>query len=398
MTDIEPREVGRRLQEHRRSLRETQGDVADRLGMSRPAVAAIEAGQRRLSPDLVVRLADAYRLPVSALVRAGPPPARLVTQFRLPGEDAPDRDALGAAVARLEGLVERYVHLEELLDAPLRALPAPPYRFDSNRVEIDAEAVAEAERRRLGLGDGPLNNLRELLEREAGLRIFSLDLPGRVAGLFGVSPVAGPCVAINAAHPATRQRWTLGHEYGHFLTAKDRPEITRLGAFKRQPDMERFAERFAAAWLMPRPGLERRLREVVAGQQTMRVADLLVLAAQFGVSAQALILRLEDLRFLPGGEWDRLSATHVDLMAAHRMLELPELGRDVQRFSQRYLLLALDAYERELITEHELAEYLELDRLATRGLLSALSRGSVESEAGMTQVELDLALPVAVDV
>ena len=398
MEQIEPREFGRRLQEHRRSRRQTQGDIATRLGMSRPAVAAIEAGQRRLLPELVVRLADVYEMPVSQLVRSGPPPARLVAQFRLPGEVASDRDDLAIAVARLEGLVERYVALEELLDAPLRPLPPPPYSYSPDRIEADADAVAEAERRRIGLGDGPLVNLRDTLEREVGLRIFSLDLPGRVAGLFGLSPVAGPCVAINAAHPATRQNWTLAHEFAHFLTAKDRPEITRLGAFRRQPDSERFAERFAGAWLLPRSGLERRLREVVSRQQGMKIADLLVLAAEFGVSAQALILRLEDLRFLPAGEWDRISSTHVDLMAAHRLLALPEGGRDVRRFSRRYVLLALEAYEQELITEHELAEYLELDRLALRELLSTLSRSSVESEEGMAEIELDLAVPVAVDV
>ena len=396
--DIDPRELGRRLQDHRKARRETQVDIAGRLEMSRPGVAAIEAGQRRFTPDFLVRLSEAYEIPVSQLVRAGPPPARLVAQFRLPGEKPADREQLGAAVARLERLVERYVSLEQLLGAPLRSLPPPPYRFDPDRVEADAEAVAEAERRRLGLGDGPLAGLRDILERDLGLRIFSLDLPGRVAGLFGLSPVAGPCVAINSAHPATRQNWTLAHECAHFLTAKDRPEITRLGGYRRAPDAERFAERFAGAWLMPRSGIERRLRELAADRQDMNVADLLVLASEFGVSAQALILRLEDLRFLPAGEWDRISATRVDLMAAHRILSLPEPVRDVRRFSRRYVLLALDAYEQELITEHELAEYLELDRLAVRELLSTIAQADVESHNGVGRAELDIAVPVQVNV
>ena len=395
---IDPRELGRRLQDHRKAQRRTQEDVAEKLDLSRPAVAAIEGGQRRLTPELLVRLADAYEIPVSQLVRSGPPPARLVAQFRLPGERQADRDQLGAAVARLERLVERYVALEQLLDAPLRPLPAPPYRYDPERVEADAEAIAEAERRRLGLGDGPLVGLRDLLERDLGLRIFSLDLPGNVAGLFGLSPVAGPCVAINAAHPATRQNWTLAHESAHFLTAKDRPEITHVGRYQRAPESERFAERFAAAWLMPKSGIERRLRELTSEREILSVADLLILASEFGVSAQALILRLEDLRFLPAGEWDRISATRVDLVAAHRVLALPEPARDVRRFSWRYILLALDAYERELITEHELGEYLEMDRLSVRELLASLSQSEVESNAGVGQAELDPGTAVQVNV
>lgn len=395
---VDARELGRRLQDRRRSSRTTQEDIARRLELSRPGVAAIEAGQRKVTPELIVRLAEAYEVPVSELVRGGSPPARLVAQFRLPGEPGVDREDLSAAIARLERLVERYVALEELLDARLRPLPPPPYRPASDRLEADAEAIAEAERRRLGLGDGPLVSQRDMLEREVGLRIFSLPLPGRVAGVFGVSPVAGPCVAINASHPATRQNWTLAHEFGHFLTAKDRPEVTRLGGYQRQPDSERFAERFAAAWLLPRPGLERRLRELLAGQAGVKIADLLVLASEFGASAQALILRLEDLRFLPGGEWDRISATRVDLVEAGRLLALPESARDVRRFSRRYVLLALDAYEREFLTERDLAEYLELDRLAVRELLARLSRSELESDEGFSQIEIDLGLPVEVHV
>lgn len=395
---IDPRELGRRLQDHRKARRKTQEDVASRLELSRPGVAAIEAGQRRLTPDFLVRLAGAYEIPVSHLVRSGPPPARLVAQFRLAGEEPADRERLAAAVARLEGLVERYVALEQLLGAPLRPLPPPPYAFDPVRAEDNAEAIADVERRRLGLGDGPLVGLRDTLERDLGLRIFSLELPGRVAGLFGLSPVAGPCVAINSSHPATRQNWTLAHECAHFLTAKDRPEITRVGAYRRAPDNERFAERFASAWLMPKSGIERRLRELTGERPQMSVADLLVLANEFAVSAQALILRLEDLRFLPGGEWDRISATRVDLVAAHRILSLPEPVRDVRRFPRRYVLLALDAYERGFITEHELSEYLGLNRLAVRELLAKISESDIESDNGVGKAELDPAVPVQVNV
>jgi len=395
---LDPREVGRKLQAVRRAGRTIQEEIASRLGMSRPGVAAIEAGRRRLTPELIVRLADAYGIPVSELVRPTTITARLATQFRIPGDAHQDGDELGAAAARLEQLVERYVVLERLVDAALRALPPPPYTITPGRVEEDAEVVADAERRRLGLGDGPLVHQRDTLERDAGLRIFSFDLPGRVAGLFGISPVAGPCVAINAAHPATRQNWTLAHEYAHFLTARDRPEVTRLGAYRRQPDGERFAERFAAAWLMPRSSLQRRLRELAAAPGGVRVAGLLMLAAEFGVSAQALVLRLEDLRFLPPGEWDRISATRVDLSAASRLLALPHQDQDMRRFPRRYVLLALEAYERELITEREFAAHLDMDRLAARELLTQLSRSAVESEGGISEVELDVTGPVRVHV
>lgn len=390
---VDPREVGRRLQDWRRSKRQTQQAIADRLNTSRSSVAAIEAGQRRLTAEQIAELATAYRLSVSSLVRAGPEPARLSAQFRLPVDARPeDREALDAAVAQLEQLVEKYALLEKLHGASLRALaPPPPYDLSSTKnAKADGEQVAEAERRRLGLGDGPVDAIRDLLERELGIRAFSLELPGGIAGLFGVSPSAGPAVAINAAHPATRQRWTLSHEYAHLLLHRDRAEITRLSGYQRVPEFERFAESFAGAFLMPRSGLERRLRGLAADDRVLVVADLLVLADEFGVSPQALFLRLEDLEVIPPGEWDRVESTRVDLLRHQHLLPESRRRQDTGRFPHRYVLLALDAYERGLITERELGDYLEMDRLELRTFLAAAAHTSVEAPDEIHDVQLQL--------
>ncbi len=382
MNPLDSHEVGRRLQEWRRIGRNTQDEVAKRLGTSRSNVAAIEAGQRRLTAEQIVNLAKAYGLGVNNLVRQGPPPAKLSAQFRLPADaTVEDRSALDSAVASLEQLVERYLQLETLVGSPLRPLPPPPYEVRGGRAEEDGEEIADAERRRLGLGDGTVEELRDVLEREIGLRTFSLNVPGGVAGLFGVSPTAGPAVAINAGHPSTRQRWTLCHEYAHFLVHRARPEVTRLGSYQRVPETERFAEAFAAAFLMPRSGLVRRLRTLSEDGKDVRIADLLVLAGEFGVSAQAMILRLEGLRFVSSGEWDRLQATRIDLPAADRLVSVRKRQRDMQRFPRRYILLALEAYRRELITERELAEFLDLDRLALRRFLSDIAQTTIEGES-----------------
>jgi Zn-dependent peptidase ImmA (M78 family)/transcriptional regulator with XRE-family HTH domain len=390
---VDPREVGRRLQEWRRAKRETQQTIAERLETSRSNVAAIEAGQRRVSAQQIADLARAYRLSVSSLVRPGPEPARLSAQFRLPVDARPeDREALDAAVAQLEQLVERYLRLEVLVSAALRPLaPAPPYEVSlTKNARADGEQVAEAERRRLGLGDGPVDELRDLLERELGIRAFSLELPGGIAGLFGVSATAGPAVAINTAHPAPRQRWTLSHEYAHFLLHRDRAEITKLSGYQRVPEFERFAEAFAGAFLMPRSGLERRLRHLVAGDRDIVIADLLVLAGEFGVSPQALFLRLEDLGLIPAGEWDRVQATRVDLLRHEKIQPERRRQRDTSRFPRRYVLLALDAYERGLLTERELADYLEIDRLELRRFLADTAHTSVEGAGEIRNVQLQL--------
>ena len=397
MVDAYPPRIGARLQEARRLRALTQQQIADRLGVSRPTVAAIEAGHRRLSPQMLVDLADAYETDVAALVREQPPSPSLAAQFRVPLSAAPvERDRLEQAVARLEELVRDYLRLEAMLDAPLRVPPPPPYVFEPKRAEEDADLVADAERRRLGLGDGPVHALRDLLEREFGLRIFGIAMPDAIGGLLGTSDVAGGCVAVNAAHAFVRQRWTLAHELAHYLVAPGRPEVTRVAGYHRLPEIERFAERFAASFLMPRPGLERRLREILRDGRQAIVADLLVLANDFGVSAQAMILRLEDLRFVPAGQWERLAASRLQVREAHRLLDLAEPSPDARRLPRRFTLLALEAYEREMVTERELGALLRVDRLDLRRQIERFSSidGGTADEGGA----VDLGEPLRFDV
>ena len=80
-----------------------------------------------------------------------------------------------------------------------------------------AEVVANQERNRLGLGDRPLINLRNLLEWEVGLRIFyTPKLPSSIAGMYAYSAELGACILINGNHPPERCRVSMLHEYGHF--------------------------------------------------------------------------------------------------------------------------------------------------------------------------------------
>ena len=157
--------------------------------------------------------------------------------------------------------------------------------------EAAAEDVASAERNRLGLGDGPIVNLRELLENDVGLRIFYLDLPSNVAAMFAYTEQLGGCIAVNRKHPEDRRRMSLGHDYAHFLTKRYLPEVAYLGRYHRQPEQERFADSFARVFLMPAAGLRRRFHELRRSREgRLTPADLCTLARFYFVSVEALTL------------------------------------------------------------------------------------------------------------
>ncbi len=109
-------------------------------------------------------------------------------------------------------------------------------------------------------------------------------------------------IGVNESHHPNRQRFTLAHELGHFLLHGNsssifidaspvffRDETSSQGSKLREIE----ANAFAAELLMPEPMLRK-----VTKNQTLDAFDegaVRRLAAQFGVSTQAITIRLTKL-------------------------------------------------------------------------------------------------------
>jgi Zn-dependent peptidase ImmA (M78 family) len=212
----------------------------------------------------------------------------------------------------------------------------------------------------LGLGDEPALHLDERFEVEAGLRIFYLDrLPPKLAAFLLWSDEIGACVAINADHPSEKQRWSLIHEDGHLLRDPEAGDIFEEGESLKKSE-EIFPESFATEFLMPAVGVQKRFADKCrAGRFTP--VDLSSLARYFEVSFQAMTLRLEDLRLLPKGSYEKITKSQIrprDL-ARHEAPRPPSSSR--RKLPERYVTLAVAAYDQEMLSEGELAEYLDTD-------------------------------------
>ena len=361
-----------RLRRARTDLGLSQEAVAEHLGMARTTLISIESGQRRLKSEELAALAELYGERVEDLLRSEPAPRPLAAQFRTQASRLPEEDELRAASLLLQRLAEDYVALERLLDAPLVGRHPSPLSLGGD-LDRRAKIAADEERRRLGLGDGPLPHVREILEIEVGMRIFAVPLPARIAGLFAFDPEIGPCVAINSDQRWERQRWSLAHEYAHFLTRRDRPEITvSLIHYRRVPASERFADLFARHFLMPAGGLERSWNSLGDSGTSPTVATLLAQADWWGVSVQAFALSLEQERLIRPGTYDRLQAQGLAVDEARALLDLPEHKPDDQLVGRRMRMLAVSAYAGGLVTQERLAEILRMTPDAARKLATQL--------------------------
>lgn len=398
---VDPMVIGGRLAEARRARRLTQHAVADVLEVARTTIVAIEKGSRRPRAAELITLASLYGREARDFLR----PAAEVewVDFTSLFREAQNGPAAADGVAesdtrRFEQLSRWYLELETITGAPVRRRYPEPYDVSDTPLERAALAAVVAERNRLGLGDGPIGDIWHLLEADVGLRVFAFPMAhGRTAGMFLFTDELGGCIAVNANHSAERQRWTAAREYGHFLTRRFQADIARLPATNRLRERDRFADAFARQLLLPAAGLIRRFDAIRRAKGApFSPGDLLQLANQFGVSAPAVTWRLEELRLLPAGTWERLQDASVRQPDAERPGSPPAPRPGPVRLPLRYVLLAVQAFTAGLLSEGQLADRLLTDRVGARDTLQHVTtvRQPADAEA-LSQVILDLSRPLA---
>ena len=111
-------------------------------------------------------------------------------------------------------------------------------------------------------------------------------------------------IGINSMHPGVRQRFSIAHELGHLTLHKPNFQIDQHAfiAFRGPKSsgatepMEIEANQFAAALLMPEDLLAECLAEL--GEDPDVQIAVGMLARQFDVSEQAMLIRLTSLKWI----------------------------------------------------------------------------------------------------
>lgn len=379
LDSIDMSQLGEELQQARTRSKLTQDDAAKIIEVARTTLVAIEQGKRRIKADELIKLAHAYGRQVSDFVRPHPSVAMSTPQFRGPTLRTPeDTEKIAPYVEQLKHLAQSYFELEEKIDARIQKYPNE-YDVEGLPVNSAAESVAMEERNRLGLGDGPIPILREVLEQDVGLKIFYIPLPSalsKFSAIYLYDKQVGGCIAVNANHTEERKRLSLAHDYGHFLVHRQKPLVYVEDSYRRKPGSERFADEFAFYFLMPTSSLTRRVNDIRKAKNGVSTGDLCILASRYGVSVPAMAFRLEEMHLLPTGTWDRLKEAGFRVQEAQKKLGLNPIPKSGGKLPARYLYLAFDAFDKGLITEAVFAEFLEVDRLEARAVAEILREGT----------------------
>lgn len=392
LENIDMRHLGMLLQQARKQCGMTQEDGAKLIDVSRTTMISIEKGDRRLKPAELIKLARAYGKSVSDFVRQRPIIEPFEVQFRAMYRRSEEEEKLiKPSILQLEELCQNYLELEQIMKSPLPRNYPPEYSVSGMPIEATAEAIANQERQRLGLGDSPIGMLRDILEISVGLRIFYLPMPGKYSEIYSYNEKLGGCLGINAYHPEERRRWSLAHGYLHFLAHRHKAVFDFEDQYQRIPESEQLAEAFAKYFLMPTSSLLRQFNERCQANQSGKFTptDLFTLAHYYGVSVMAMTLRLEEMKLLPSGTWE-LKIRGLKVRETQKNLNLEQLPQRSDLNPVHYQHLAIEALDQGLITEGQFAKFLSVNRLEARRIAELLREYS--SEISEENGNLDLRL------
>lgn len=198
---------------------------------------------------------------------------------------------------RLQGFVaevlERRILLQERI-GELNSFELPIQGYSVRKLD-DAEQVALALRREWDLGIDPIANLVGVLE-DRFIHIIEVDASETFDGISAVvrdnnKNLLAAAIATRRGISGDRHRFNMAHELGHL--------ILKLG---RSIDAEEAAFRFGAAFLAPTEQLH---REVGEKRSHIQLEELLYLKRRYGMSIQAILFRLKDLRIITASDYKR---------------------------------------------------------------------------------------------
>jgi len=335
-------------------------EAADKLGITVAELEQYETEVKQPTLTKFEKFADAYRLPQATLFRKTPPPTpKMPKDFRT-FDGAPPRASFEflVALSNVRTLQSTMLRIDEEDDEFRR----PVLReYDTKK-----DAVTQGENERAAIGISVANQLdwdsgsgfrhwRAIVEK-TGIAVFlqKFDLQD-CRGFSLWEDDIPPTIVINKADESENGRtFTLIHEYAHLLVRQ--PGISDL---RNGHPIEAFCNRFAAAFLMPVTALRRVLpvwpdRIYAWDDQTIYNA-----ARALNVSAQALVIRLEELRKAEHG-LNRRFIPKIKIAKKREKSKVSYVKRHLSEIGGRYIATVMSALDREIIDGVQASQALAL--------------------------------------
>lgn len=277
--------IGARIKQARVAAGMTQDEVIAALdvrgvSLTKGGLSKYERGGSNPKPTLLRALAKVLGVEATFFLSEPTVKVRWLA-FRKGSQMTRRRQEQVKALA--ESQLEAVLELRHALE-PGQAYTFPP--VSPVRDAEDIETAAESLRAHWKLGEQPIESVTATIEDGGGVVVEAGSEDELFDALSGWANETTPVVVVSAAVTDDRKRFSLAHELGHlFMQVEGDPKTE-----------ERFAQRFAAAFLVPAASARRELGE---RRRHLDFRELALLKRKHGLSMQAWLFRASDLDIIP---------------------------------------------------------------------------------------------------
>ena len=333
-------------------------EAAQKLGFKNyQTLSAIEKGARKINAHELIMIARLYGRSLDYFLESdiAPDPVPLWRKTTKTDVNKVQRQFLS--------FLENYSNLEHLLGLKRQWKDIQKNYdrddFSDNGFER-ADKLGADIHNFLDLGSRPSSNLLNVLENKLRFKILHLPLGDGVSGASVVDNTLGVGILINANDAPWRRNYDLAHELFHVISWNVfSPQEIGNGTIKTRP--EQYADIFASSLLLPETHLPDALKETAIDNE-VRFIDIIELAKDFGVSTEAILWRLVNLKILKKSQaqkvLDNPKFRDLDQNMRRRLYKSDRPSK----FPSRFISLAYRCLMEGKISRGTFAEYLEIDR------------------------------------
>jgi Zn-dependent peptidase ImmA (M78 family)/DNA-binding XRE family transcriptional regulator len=253
----------------------------------------------------------------------------------------------------------------------------PPKDLDQGYLTDARKApkLAVLARETYRLGADALPDLHAFLD-EQNIPVFRVKLgsieDSKVSGAFLNHQELGWCILVNTSTSIGRQAFTLAHEFAHALFHYSQRRLISRKDVDDPEDKsrERFANAWAAHFLVPGSALRQQLQNICGDGTTVRSEfEVFQLAHYFRVSFSTLVYRLLGERLISEDKKEELLEVNVKEIATQLGLpadgyEVPESSEtdwDLKRYPISVRVRVRQAIEDDKLSVSQAAELLDVD-------------------------------------
>ncbi|MBU1398629.1 MAG: XRE family transcriptional regulator [Pseudomonadota bacterium] len=292
-------DLGKKIRKYRERLNLKQADLAGKMGFnSSEIISQIERGVREIKAWELVELTRHLQISVSEIIGDREPETGAVVLWRKSPETEKELKE-----AEFLKRYRQYALLEEM--SGLRAgRTLPQKKVDPGTLNFQtADRIAMEIRKDLNLGDRPAGDLERVLQNDFGVKIWYLEMSeGSAASTYGPK---GPAILMNAKEAPWRRNYNFAHELFHLITWKSLHPETISKTPGLWNNLEKIANAFASALLIPAEPVTVEFGRYLEGGK-ISYSDLIGIARDFGVSTEALLFRLLNLKKVTKASVDKM--------------------------------------------------------------------------------------------